>query len=100
MAIGFMYRQASYSRVVIAISAVALFVLATIARIMFRVMLEFLRNNGRNEVKILMVGTDRFARRVATSLLHGEVLPCRIVGYVRLPEQEVMVEGSPIFEVD
>ena len=33
MALGFMYRQASYSRLVIAISAVALFVLATIARI-------------------------------------------------------------------
>src|SRR5579864_9045903 len=33
MAIGFMYRQASYSRVVIGISAVALFFLATAARV-------------------------------------------------------------------
>src|SRR5947209_19318375 len=40
MALGFMYRQASYSRLVIAISAVALFVLATIARIVFRVRSE------------------------------------------------------------
>ena len=75
MAIGFLYRQASYSRLVVGISAVALFALATIARIIFRVVLEFLRKSGRNEVRILMVGTDRFARRVATSLLHGEVLP-------------------------
>src|SRR5689334_505293 len=37
MALGFMYRQASYSRLVIAISAIALFVLATIARIFARV---------------------------------------------------------------
>lgn len=98
MALGFLYRQASYSRLVIGISAVALFVLATIARIVFRVCLELLRKSGRNEVKILMVGTDRFARRVATSLLNGEVLPCRVVGFVRLPEQEIAVEG-PVYEV-
>src|SRR5579871_1027956 len=99
MALGFLYRQASYSRLVIGISAVALFVLATIARIAFRVFLEMLRNSGKNEVKILMVGTDRFARRVTTSLLNGEVLPCKVVGFVRLPDQEVVVEG-PVYELD
>jgi exopolysaccharide biosynthesis polyprenyl glycosylphosphotransferase len=45
------------------------------------------------------VGTDRFARRVGTSLLHGEVLPCRIMGYVRLPGQEVAVDG-PVYDLD
>jgi len=98
MALGFLYRQASYSRLVIGISAVALFLLATAARIISRVVLELLRKNGRNEVKILMVGTDRFARRVATSLLHGEVLPCKVVGFVRLPDQEIAVEG-PVYEM-
>src|SRR6202035_1750099 len=99
MATGFLYRQASYSRLVIGLSAGVLFVLATVARIMFRVVLEFLRKTGRNEVRILMVGTDRFARRVATSLLHGEVLPCKVVGFVHLPDQEVAVEG-PVYELD
>jgi Undecaprenyl-phosphate glucose phosphotransferase len=99
MAAGFLYRQASYSRVVIGISAVFLFVLATLLRIGFRVSLELLRKDGRNEVKILIVGTDRFARRVAVSLLHGEVLPCRVVGFVRLPDQEVAVDG-PVYELD
>src|ERR1700728_2620315 len=99
MAVGFLYRQASYSRLVIAISAVALFVLATLARVMFRVSFELIRKDGRNEVKILVVGTDRFARRVETSLLNGEVLPCRIVGFVRLPDQEVAVDG-PVYEMD
>src|ERR1700692_3935943 len=42
MAIGLLYRQASYSRVVIGLSAVALFVLATAARVLSRVLLEFL----------------------------------------------------------
>ena len=97
--VGFLYRQASYSRLVVGVSAVALFVLATAARILSRVLLELLRKNGRNEVKILMVGTDRFARRVATSLSNGEVLPCRVVGFVRLPDQEIAVEG-PVYEVN
>jgi Undecaprenyl-phosphate glucose phosphotransferase len=99
MAAGFLYRQASYSRAVIAVSAVTLFFLATITRVAFRVFLEVLRKDGRNEVKILVVGTDRFARRVGTSLLHGEVLPCRIVGFVRLPDQEIAVDG-PVYELD
>jgi len=99
MTAGFLYRQASYSRLVIGISAVALFVLATTTRVLFRVFLELLRKDGRNEVKILVVGTDRFARRVGTSLLHGEVLPCRIMGFVRLPDQEVAVDG-PVYELD
>jgi Undecaprenyl-phosphate glucose phosphotransferase len=99
MAAGFLYRQASYSRLVVGISAVALFALATSARVAFRVFLEFLRKDGKNEVKILVVGTDRFARRVSTSLLHGEVLPCRVMGFVRLPGQEVAVNG-PVYELE
>jgi Undecaprenyl-phosphate glucose phosphotransferase len=99
MAAGFLYREASYSRLVVGISAAILFVLATAARIIFRVILELLRKHGRNEVRILMVGTDRFARRVAATLLHGEVLPCKVVGFVRLPRQEVTVEG-PVYEMD
>ena len=99
MAVGFLYRQASYSRIVIGLSAFALFFLATAARIIFRVVMEVMRKDARNEVKILVVGTDRFARRVATSLLNGEVLPCRVVGFVRLPGQEVAVEG-PVYEID
>jgi Undecaprenyl-phosphate glucose phosphotransferase len=99
MAVGFLYRGASYSRLVMVLSACALFVLATMTRIGFRVYLELLRKQHNKTVKILLVGTDRFARRVATSIEHGEVLPCRIVGFVRLPDQEVAVEG-PIYEFD
>jgi Undecaprenyl-phosphate glucose phosphotransferase len=99
MALGFLYRQASYSRLVVGISALALFVLATVVRVLFRVFLEFLRRNGKNEVRILLVGADEYARRVAASLVHGEVLPCKVAGFVRLPDQEVSVEG-PVYEAD
>jgi Undecaprenyl-phosphate glucose phosphotransferase len=99
MAGGFLYRQASYSRLVIAISAVALFFLASVARVAFRVLLEMRRRNGATEIKILVIGTDRFAQRVAISLMHGEVLPCKVIGFVRLPGQDVAIEGS-IYEED
>src|SRR3984885_1673605 len=52
MAAGFLYRQASYSRLAVGLSAAALFVLATISRIVFRVCLELLRKDSRNAVKI------------------------------------------------
>jgi Undecaprenyl-phosphate glucose phosphotransferase len=97
MATGFLYRGASYSRLVIAISAVSLFCLATAARIAFRVFLEFLRKKGKGEVRILIVGSDDFASRVATTLRHGEVLPCKVVGFVHLPGQEIAVDG-PVHE--
>ena len=99
MVAGFLYRQASYSRLVVCISAVALFILATLARVVFRVSLELIRRDGKHEIKILIVGTDHFAQRVSTSLIHGEVLPCKIVGFVRLPDQKISVDGA-IFELD
>ncbi|HWF92501.1 MAG TPA: exopolysaccharide biosynthesis polyprenyl glycosylphosphotransferase [Terriglobales bacterium] len=96
---GLVYPPASYSPLVVGISAVVLFILATMVRVVFRVFLELMRRRGRNEVKILIVGTDRFAYRVETSLVHGEVLPCRVVGFVRLPGQDVSVRG-PVYELD
>lgn len=99
MAAGFLYRGASYSRGVIVLSAGVLFVLATATRIGFRVYLEWLRRNHNKTVRILVVGTDRFARRVATLLEHGGVLPCKIAGFVRLADQEVSVEG-PVYELN
>lgn len=99
MAMGFLYRGASYSRLVMVISAVSLFCLATVVRIAFRVFLELMRKKGKGEVRILIVGSDAFASRVAATLHHGEVLPCHVVGYVRLPGQEVGVEG-PVYEAD
>jgi len=96
----FLYRQVSYSRVVVAMSAVVLFVLATTLRILFRVFLEWARVCGKSEVKILMVGTGGYARQVATALTHGQVLPGKISGYVRLPGHPIEVDGAPVYELD
>jgi Undecaprenyl-phosphate glucose phosphotransferase len=97
---GFFYRQVSYSRVVVALSAVVLFFLATALRVLFRVFLGLARFSGRSEVKILMVGTGSYARQVASALTNGQVLPGRISGYVRLPGHSIEVEGAPVFELE
>jgi Undecaprenyl-phosphate glucose phosphotransferase len=99
LVVAFFYRGATYSRAVICLSALFLFVYATVARVIFRVFLEYRRKRDRKIVKVLLVGADRFARRVATSLEHGEVLPCRVVGFVGLPGQEIAVEG-PVYDVN
>lgn len=96
----FLYREVSYSRAVVAISAAAMFVLATILRVLFRVFLEWARVSGRSEVKILMVGTGAYAREVASALTNGQVLPGKISGYVHLPGHAVEVDGAPVFELE
>ncbi len=96
----FLYRGVSYSRVVVALSAAVLFVLATILRVLFRVFLEWSRVSGRNEVRILMVGTGSYARQVARALTNAQVLPGRILGYVQLPGHPVEIEGAPVFGLE
>ncbi len=96
----FLYRQVSFSRVVVALSAAVLFVLATMLRVLFRVFLEWARVSGRSEVKILMVGTGSYAKQVARALTNAQVLPGRISGYVRLPGHPVEIDGAPVFELE
>jgi len=99
LAAAFFYRHTTFSRLFIFSSAIFLFFLTTIVRIVFRVFLSW-RNNGNGQcARILVVGTDEFAHRTARSLRGGQVVPCRIVGFVRLPDQRVLVNGCPIYEM-
>ncbi len=100
MAVALLNRGADYSRLFIALSAVTLFALATATRVAFLVALNSRRRSGRGGVRILIVGTDEFARKSVCSLLQGQVMPCRIVGYVHLPGQEVAVGNSPIIAME
>jgi Undecaprenyl-phosphate glucose phosphotransferase len=100
MAVALFNRRADHSGLFIALSAVALFALANATRVAFLVVLEAKRRNGQGGVRVLVVGTDEVARTAVVSLLGGQVMPCRIVGYVHLPGQDVVVEGSPVFEME
>jgi Undecaprenyl-phosphate glucose phosphotransferase len=100
LAAAFFYRHTTFSRLFIFASAILLFCLTTAMRLVFRVFLTW-RNNGHGHyAKILIVGTDDFAHRVARSLRGGQVVPCKIVGFVRLPGQSVLVNGCPIYGLD
>jgi Undecaprenyl-phosphate glucose phosphotransferase len=100
MAVALFNRGADYSRLFIALSAVTLFVMATATRVAFLVALDSRRRKGQGGVRILIVGTDEFARKSVCSLLQGQVMPCRVVGYVNLPGQEVAVENTPIIAME
>ncbi len=46
-----------------------------------------------------MAGFVQFERGALPATVHGEVFPCRLVGFVRLPGQTVEFDG-PVFEED
>lgn len=95
----FFYRHETLSRLVFGGSAVLLFFLALFSRALFR---NLLRGSFgiRRRVRILMVGADREAGKIASRLGNVAFVHSEIVGYVRLPEQTVAVAGVPVFEID
>jgi len=96
----FFYRSASYSRLFVVFSTIALFLLAALTRHIFGTVLRRLRQRGEYSIRILMVGADQFAHKAADSLAQELVLPCKIVGYARLPGQEAIASSSPLVELD
>jgi len=96
----FFYRSASYSRLFVVLSMIALFLLAALTHQVFGIVLSRLRQRGDYSTRILIVGADQFANRAAETLARGLVLPCTIAGYVRLPGQEPAVSSSPLIELD
>ncbi len=96
----FFYRGKSFSRLFMGISAVVLLALLLITRVGFRVLLDRERRRHKNCVRVLMVGADDFANRAARHLTDGQVMPCDLAGFVRLPDQAIAFSSSPIFELD
>jgi Undecaprenyl-phosphate glucose phosphotransferase len=99
MAATFFYRGITFSRLFVLLDGVVLFLLTGFIRLMSRVVLNRRTQNG-NGVRILIIGADRHADRVARLLLAGQVMPCRLVGFVRLPDQEAGVTSSHVFELE
>ncbi len=100
LVMAFFYRGASFSRLFIGFSAVALSFLTILTRLFFRVIWHHQRRRENSWIKILIVGADEFAQRAAKSLMAGQVTPCRIVGYVRLPGQKVADTTCRVSELD
>ena len=96
----FFYRSASFSRVFIGLSALALVLLTIFTRVVFRVIWHHRRRRENNWIRILMIGADEFAERVAGRLMAGQVMPCRVVGFVRLHGQAAAIQDEPVYEID
>jgi Undecaprenyl-phosphate glucose phosphotransferase len=95
IAIGFFMGGAGMSRGFLLLSAGLLFAYALVVHWAFR---SLLRSGPRRVLNVLIVGTDGFARR-AVRRLRNTPVPCRVVGYVRLPDQVVHVKDAPIHEM-
>ena len=50
--------------------------------------------------RILIVGADEFARDAAIRLQRLSFAPCQVVAYVRLPGQEVAVQGDCVYNLE
>jgi Undecaprenyl-phosphate glucose phosphotransferase len=99
LAVTFFYRGSTFSRVFIWLSGLSLFVLTLLVPLVFR-WLWFngtIRNNSGS--RVLIVGADEYAARVAESLLSDRVTPCSIRGHVKLPGQNCAVENLPVYEL-
>lgn len=94
----FFYRGVSFSRAFLVISAVVLLILILSMRAAFRTIVR--RNRGRDPFRILLVGADQFALRIAARLEDVPLAHCQVVGYVRLPGQEVAAKKLPLYELD
>ncbi len=95
----FFYRQQNFSRVFFAVSAVALLGGTLLSRAMFRLALRG-RPHQRRPLRILVVGADAYARRVAARLGRMPFAASKVVAHIRVPDDEqVAVVDVPVFEL-
>jgi Undecaprenyl-phosphate glucose phosphotransferase len=94
----YFYREVYFSRLFVALSAPALLFLALLMRGLFRHRVRA-QVNTTTPSRILVVGADRFARRTAQRLLRTPLASCKVVGFVRLPCQDVAVDDVPVYEL-
>jgi Undecaprenyl-phosphate glucose phosphotransferase len=86
------------SRLFFVVSAAVLMGSVLVTRAGFRSAVRR-ENFARPPLRIVVVGTDRFARRAAKRLMRGPLSTCEIIGYVRLEGQEVCVTDAPLFDL-
>jgi Undecaprenyl-phosphate glucose phosphotransferase len=96
----FFYRGASYSRLLLAVSAGILLVEVGLLRLIFR---NIVKHSGKQweRLRIIIIGADTFAQQTSERLKNSSVTPCQTVAFVRIPGQAVSVCGDvPVFELE
>jgi Undecaprenyl-phosphate glucose phosphotransferase len=92
----FLYRYAGSPPVFFPWSAFILLFMTLSMRAVFRKLVRR-HTELRKPNRLLVIGADRFARRVANRLIRAPLSCCRVVGYVSLPGQEIAVDGAPLY---
>jgi Undecaprenyl-phosphate glucose phosphotransferase len=92
-------RNAAFPRGFFVFGMLALLILAVLFRAAFRALCRSQIAFSR-PARLLIVGTDRFARDAASRLRRLSFDPCRVAAFVHLPGQEVAVEGCRIYELE
>lgn len=92
--ITFFYRATSFSRLFVSSTALILFFSAGALRLCVRTAMRGRRSRNSGSIRVLIVGADQFARRVASRLVDRDFHCVEIVGFVRLPDQQVEVDGT------
>jgi Undecaprenyl-phosphate glucose phosphotransferase len=94
----FFSRNHVFPRGLLVCNAFVLLALTILLRALFRILFRSGANLAK-PVRLLVVGADQFARDTAARLKRLSFAPCEIAAYVRLPKQEVSVEGHRVYEL-
>jgi len=92
----FFYRQQNFSRLFFVVSSIALLILTVGTRVVLRRMLQMTRQ-GRGTIRILIVGADHHAHRIAARLASVPLVPMEVVAYLSLDNQPVPASDPPVF---
>lgn len=77
---------------------ITLLLLTLLSHAAFRFLCRRERQLGR-PTRLLIVGADQFARDAAVRLQRLSFAPCQVVAYVRLPDQELAVQGARVYDL-
>src|SRR6201984_1608625 len=98
LALLYFSRNDIYPRGLLIWDVLALLTLSVMLHAIFRVIFRS-RASLAKPTRLLVVGADQFARDAAQRLLRLSFAPCQISGFVRLPGQDVCVEGHRVYEL-
>lgn len=89
----------AFPRGLLVCDVVTLLAITLVTHALFRI---FCRNRAHlgAPTRVLIVGADRFARKVAKRLQSLSFAPCQVTGFVRLPGQRIRIKSCRIFELD
>jgi len=88
-------RHLTISRTFIFLSNAILFLLAVAIKNLFR-LISLSADWTRKSERIVIVGTDQYARRAVKLLRRIPFLHCEVKAYVQLPGQAVLVRDAPV----